>query len=169
MTNGVLTQFLYETANQLRSNNKYSTQAANQKYSATTANEETENDGNGSEIISEGEDRMGKDAFLQLLVTQLRYQDPLSPMENKEFIAQMAQFSSLEQMQNMNKNMENFIKVETLSQGAALVGKDVDTISPDTGEVITGIVERVSFEEGDVFAYLDNGTKLNIADITAIH
>ncbi|MTI57300.1 flagellar hook capping FlgD N-terminal domain-containing protein [Geosporobacter ferrireducens] len=46
---------------------------------------------------------LDKDAFLQLLVTQLRYQDPLNPMDDKEFVAQMAQFSALEQMQNLNK------------------------------------------------------------------
>ena len=45
-----------------------------------------------------------RDAFLQLLITQLRYQDPLSPMENEAFLAQLAQFSSLEQMQQLNAN-----------------------------------------------------------------
>ena len=51
-------------------------------------------------------DHLGKDAFLKLMITQLRYQDPLEPMDNKDSIAQMAQFSSLEQMQNLNNNMQ---------------------------------------------------------------
>ncbi|MBR1735637.1 MAG: flagellar hook capping protein, partial [Firmicutes bacterium] len=50
---------------------------------------------------------LDKNAFLRLLTTQLQYQDPLSPMENTEFIAQMAQFTSLEQMQNLNTTMSN--------------------------------------------------------------
>ncbi|SHI80317.1 flagellar basal-body rod modification protein FlgD [Geosporobacter subterraneus DSM 17957] len=49
--------------------------------------------------------KLDKDAFLKLLVTQLRHQDPLNPVEDKEFIAQMAQFSTLEQVQNLNKTM----------------------------------------------------------------
>ncbi len=71
---------------------------------------------------------LGKDAFLKLLMTQMQYQDPMSPMDNKDFIAQMAQFSSLEQMQNMNQSLDKFIKLQTSSaklNALSLIGKDV--------------------------------------------
>jgi flagellar basal-body rod modification protein FlgD len=76
---------------------------------------------------------LGKDDFLQLLTVQLRYQDPLNPMENTEFVAQMAQFSSLEQLQNMNQTMERSQGAEAELQAAfknnlvtSLVGKAVE-------------------------------------------
>lgn len=162
---GEITQLLTQVASDLQERNRSSSVQPNQ--TKTTASNGTDNSQDISEIS--GEDRMGKEEFLELLVTQLKNQDPLSPMENKEFIAQMAQFSSLEQMQNMNKNMESFIRAETLNQGAALVGKTVETINPDTGETLEGKVERVSFEDDEVYASLDNGSVLNINDITAIH
>ena len=59
---------------------------------------------------------LGKDAFLQILITQLQNQDPTSPMDDREFIAQMAQFSSLEQMQNMTKAMENLLASQEQTQ-----------------------------------------------------
>jgi flagellar basal-body rod modification protein FlgD len=61
---------------------------------------------------------LGKQDFLELLVTQLQHQDPLQPMEDKDFIAQMAQFSSLEQMQNMNNSV-------AVSSAISLIGKTV--------------------------------------------
>ena len=77
--------------------------------------------------------QLGKDDFLKLLTVQLRYQDPLNPMENTEFVAQMAQFSSLEQLQNMNQTMERSQGAEAELQAAfknnlvtSLVGKAVE-------------------------------------------
>lgn len=56
-------------------------------------------------LVNKPKNALDKDAFLRLLTTQLANQDPLNPMEDKEFIAQLAQFSSLEQIQNLNKNI----------------------------------------------------------------
>lgn len=85
---------------------------------------------------------LGKDDFLKLLLTQLQHQDPTKPMEDKQFIAQMAQFSSLEQMNNLS---EQFSSVkQTLGRGAAygLLGKQVEI--QDNGRSVTGMVEAVS-------------------------
>lgn len=96
---------------------------------------------------------LGKDDFLNLLVTQLRYQDPLEPTNDKEFIAQMAQFSSLEQMQNMNG-------VLTKSQAFNMIGKDVtaNITDPKTFEVktVTGNVTTVKMRDGKAFLLVNN-------------
>lgn len=65
------------------------------------------NDDKDKQVTTDKKTDLDKDAFLRLLTTQLANQDPLNPMEDREFIAQLAQFSSLEQMQNLNKNVEN--------------------------------------------------------------
>jgi flagellar basal-body rod modification protein FlgD len=89
---------------------------------------------------------VSRDAFLQLLITQLRYQDPLSPMENEAFLAQLAQFSSLEQMQQLNENFANSMALaqsEANSSATGLIGRYVrasgDTVSlPEEGAVSLG-------------------------------
>ena len=94
---------------------------------------------------------LGKDAFLQLLVAQLKYQDPMKPMDDTSFIAQMAQFSSLEQMQNLNKTMEAQQRFGALTSASALIGKEVSlTLPGDTGGVVTGLVEEVRSVDGKV-------------------
>ena len=97
--------------------------------------------------------QMGQDTFLKLLVTQLRNQDPLKPMEDKEFIAQMAQFSSLEQMQNMNKNLQAFTKgfldSESGYRAVSLIGRTITAIDPaDPKKTVTGKVDYVQFDGG---------------------
>ena len=95
--------------------------------------------------------------FLQLMLTQLENQDPTSPMENTEWLSQLAQYSSLEQMTAMNSNMESIstslqnltADVGTnavISQTLSLVGKEV-SLDTDAGEV-TGIVEEAKFDGG---------------------
>lgn len=89
---------------------------------------------------------LGKDEFLKLLITQLKYQDPLQPMDDKEFIAQIAQFSSLEQMKNMSTSIENM-------KAYSLIGKYVTATYTDTSgkiKTVEGEVEGVRVISGNV-------------------
>ena len=82
---------------------------------------------------------LGKDDFLKLLITQLANQDPTNPMEDTQFIAQMAQFSSLEQMTNMNQAFERMATMLNSSKAADTIGK---TVEIDMGETVNrGVVE----------------------------
>lgn len=83
----------------------------------------------------------GRDTFLRLLVAQLEHQDPLSPMENAEFTAQLAQFSALEQLEAMNANLGSLVATQQglqAVQASALLGKDIvakgDTIQVQQGQ-----------------------------------
>jgi flagellar basal-body rod modification protein FlgD len=72
---------------------------------------------------------LGQDAFLQLLVTQLQYQDPLSPMDDKEFVAELAQFSSLEQLTEINTGIENLSsqnETQQLMGAVNFIGKTIE-------------------------------------------
>jgi flagellar basal-body rod modification protein FlgD len=108
---------------------------------------------------------MDKDAFLKLLITQLANQDPVQPLEDKEFIAQMAQFSTLEQMNNISAGFKNLVGgLDTLSHliagnnALSLLGRMVE-IETDQG-IITGKVQKVSggetqqvFVDGQYYDY----------------
>ena len=100
----------------------------------------------------EATDSLGKDAFLNLLVTQLQYQDPLEPTSDKEFLAQMAQFSALEQMQNLNTSFQ-------MSQAGALIDKYVqgtayNETSGESSEIV-GIVDAVNMKAGVPYLLVD--------------
>lgn len=101
--------------------------------------------------------QLGKDEFLGILVAQLQNQDPLSGGDNTEYIAQLAQFSSLEQMQNLNANLETGFSMLIYHQNAQyasqLIGKNVTLNNGD--EVIQGVVEKTKLSEGNVRIVVD--------------
>ncbi len=95
---------------------------------------------------------LDKDAFLKLLVTQLKYQDPMKPLEDKEFIVQMAQFSSIEQLQNLSIAMDKFAELQgrntLMSQATGLLGRTVTVNDAATGKTVSGQVSGVKVVEG---------------------
>ena len=105
-----------------------------------------------------------KDAFMKILVAQMKYQDPLEPTSNTEYISQYATFTQVEQLSNMANSM-------SLSRASELVGKTVviSQRSSDTGQVseVMGTVDYVTYSGNK--AYLNiNGTNYNIDDVTQV-
>jgi len=108
---------------------------------------------------------MDKHQFLQMLVMQLRHQDPLAPTENADFSAQLAQFSALEQMQNMNTTLSGM----ALQHSFALVGQFVYAEVRIDGEMVSvsGFVDQVFTENGIIFAEV-NGVFVPVTSISAV-
>ncbi|MFQ5432887.1 MAG: flagellar hook assembly protein FlgD [Nitrospinota bacterium] len=129
----------------------------------------------GQQADSSAKKSLGKDEFLSLLITQLKHQDPLSPMENTEFTAQMAQFSSLEQLFNVNDNLVNLQALSASvsnTQALSLIGKEVtaegdsvyaqngqaSTMSFNLGEAATSVRIHVLDSSGEVVRTLYRGS-----------
>ena len=91
---------------------------------------------------------LGQDDFLQLLVTQMRNQDPMAPMQDTEFIAQMAQFTSLEQSRKMSEDMAEMRSQTSFQQGVGLLNQQV-TVKVGDDAPLTGIVTELQMVEGE--------------------
>jgi len=100
----------------------------------------------GSESAAAG-GVLGKDDFLKLLTAQLRFQNPLSPLEDADFIAQMAQFSALEQMTNVAEGMDRLGFAAQVGEAVALIGRTVEWQGAD-GTTLSGVVESVTIDDG---------------------
>jgi flagellar basal-body rod modification protein FlgD len=108
---------------------------------------------------------LGKDDFLKLLITQLSYQDPTAPMENKEFIAQMAQFSTLEQITGMAGDFAKLTQMLTASEASYALGRSVDIT--DGEHVIQGTVNAVT--RGQKPEVLVNGVSYPWEHVTRVY
>jgi len=107
---------------------------------------------------------LGKDDFLRILITQLSHQDPTAPMQDNEFIAQMAQFSALEQMSNMAADFARMARVLQSSEATGALGHAVEL---DLGnETVHGVVEAVT--RGEIPQVLVNGRFFNWDQVTTV-
>jgi flagellar basal-body rod modification protein FlgD len=116
--------------------------------------------------VTQAAQTMGKDEFLKLFTYQLRYQDPMKPLESTEFTSQLAQFSSLEQLYNLNTGITQLLSFQSsINNGmvAGFIGKSVITQDGSTGKIV-----GISFDQGNTFLTLDNGKKITIGDIKEI-
>ena len=128
-----------------------------------------------------GSANLGKDDFLKILMVQLQNQDPTKPLEDKDFIAQMATFSSLEQMTNMATSMQKLMDSQQQSQLMgfnSFMGKEVswnkmnessDSNDPVNIEEGRGVVTSIAYKGDTVEFTLEDGTKLAPANISVIH
>jgi flagellar basal-body rod modification protein FlgD len=106
-------------------------------------------------------DTLGKEDFLKLLVAQLTHQDPTNPMQDTEFVAQLATYSGLEQQMTMNKNLETLIAfnaANTATNAVGMIGKVVGYLGED-GSLKTGQVLFIDINDGELYLYLNDGTK----------
>ncbi|QHW30064.1 flagellar hook capping protein [Paenibacillus rhizovicinus] len=111
---------------------------------------------------------MGKDDFLKILVTQLQNQDPMQPMEDKDFIAQMAQFTSVEQLTNMADQLAALR--QNLGMASTMIGKTVQWYDySDTGEMQqqSGIVDAITIRDKVQYAQVGS-QEISLDDIVSI-
>ncbi len=97
----------------------------------------------------EGNDTLDKQAFLKLLVTQLKNQDPLQPMDDKEFISQIAQFSTLESTQNIYSGVNQLKAID-------LIGKNVAGMPITGNDIVTGIAQGVEIYKGNAYVIVND-------------
>ncbi|MCY2991662.1 MAG: flagellar hook capping protein [Planctomycetota bacterium] len=118
--------------------------------------------------VSSVSNEMGRDQFLQLLVTQLKNQDPLDPVKNEDFLAQLAQFSTLEGMQQLNTSFSDLLALQQLTEGANLIGKMVTFQADGSSVSQQQVVERVSVQNGKLVLVTTDGISVPIANIQGL-
>ena len=114
-----------------------------------------------------GNDGLGQDAFFKILITQLQNQDPLDPMEDREFISQMAEFSSLEKVEKIYGMLEQQFNVNQLAGQADLIGKEIT--ADIEGVQLKGTVDGVKSKDEEIWVVLKNGSEIRMDNITAVN
>ena len=104
-----------------------------------------------------GTTELGQDAFLRLLIEQMKNQDPLNPMDNSQMLAQNAQFTQITELQKLNSTMST---MNSMNQAVSLIGKEVTLVDPnDTTKTISGEVVEVRSNGSESYIVLDSNTE----------
>ena len=93
--------------------------------------------------------QIGQNQFLQLLVAQMKSQNPMEPTSNQEFLGQLAQFSTLSGIETLNANFSDLLSLQQISEGSSLIGKQVAYSNSDN-QTVTGTVQSVAVSNGSV-------------------
>ncbi|MFC5475504.1 flagellar hook capping FlgD N-terminal domain-containing protein [Paraherbaspirillum soli] len=111
-------------------------------------------------------DSLGLDmqSLLKIVLTQLTYQDPLKPVENTEFVSQLAQFASLEQTRQMSDRVDSLLTVQGSTQAIGMLGKNVDVAAQ--GGTVTGVVQSIAFKNGQPTATIKTADGQFLPDIS---
>lgn len=104
------------------------------------------------------------DALLKIILTQLTYQDPLKPMDNFQFVSQLAQFSQIQLGQTTNDRLESMVTAQSNMQAANLLGRTVDI--PAGAATISGKVMSIAFENGNPRITIETADKQTISNIS---
>ena len=110
---------------------------------------------------------LGQQQFLELMVKQLQYQDPLEPVGQQEFLQQMAQFSMVEGVEQLNTQFADVLKLQTLNQGTDLIGQTVEYQDAATGDRVKGRVNETRVIEGQLTLLVDD-QRIPLAAVDAI-
>ncbi|HEV8637859.1 MAG TPA: flagellar hook capping FlgD N-terminal domain-containing protein [Chloroflexota bacterium] len=117
---------------------------------------------------SNGKDpsELGKDEFMKLLMAQLQHQDPMKPMDDQAFIAQIAQFNSLDQLTALNTAIGSLLQAQQLTEASGMIGKVVTALDAD-GKNVTGAVTAAGVEDGKAMLHI-GATKVRLDKVTAV-
>ncbi|MBM7854215.1 flagellar basal-body rod modification protein FlgD [Desulfohalotomaculum tongense] len=115
--------------------------------------------------VTKPKKELDKDAFLRIMIEQLKNQDPTSPMDSDKFISQMAQFTMMEQLTNMNSRFEDLLQWQQLNYGSSLIGRKVLLV--DGEGTVTGPVDKVQVTNGSVKVVV-GGTAYDINKIVSV-
>ena len=107
--------------------------------------------------------------FMKLLMIQLQNQDPMDQVNDKEFLAQMAQFSSLAELTKLNTSFSQALQIQQVSEARDMIGQNITFKDPDSGDSLSGLVNGVRFGEDGLIMLQVNGREVPLSSLEGIN